>query len=170
MLQHKFYAKNIPKISVLDYLLRLYNLCGMTRETLICSLIYLDRFVRRKHFVVTMHEIHRLLAISCVVSVKFHHDDFYDNEYYSRVAGISLEELNDLEAAFLWAVDYKVLITEAEFLKHRRRIQNFLESKCVDRFKPRGTSIFPKFVKTEEQTKGRDYASGVVRKRLAQRN
>ena len=58
-LKLKFTSQTVPKISIFDYLQRLYELCSMTKETLVACLIYLDRFVRRAQFKVTSHEIHR---------------------------------------------------------------------------------------------------------------
>ena len=129
-----------------------------------CSLIYLDRFVKHNYFAVTMREIHRLLAIACIVSAKFHLDDFCDNEYYSRVAGISLDEVNDLEVTFLEALDYKLFVSSAELRKYSFRLGEIFKAKDSEGLNMRSTSIFPKYKKRNE-AKRRDYSSDIPLKK-----
>ncbi len=57
--QRRFSSQVVPRIPIFDYLERLYELCYMTEETFVVSLIYIDRFVRRARFQTTAHEIHR---------------------------------------------------------------------------------------------------------------
>jgi len=36
-----------------------------------------------------------------MIAIKFHDDEFFKNEYYGRVGGISKQEINALEVEFL---------------------------------------------------------------------
>eukprot|EP00438_Fugacium_kawagutii_P003497 Skav218378 [mRNA] locus=scaffold2066:267886:269482:- [translate_table: standard] len=66
------------------------------------ALIYIIRFLDFcPDFVVNAFSIHRLLAISLVVSVKFHEDKIYSNAFYAKVTGLRQEELNAGELEFL---------------------------------------------------------------------
>lgn len=35
--------------------------------------------------------------VSIMVAIKYQDDDYYKNEYYAKVGGITLQEINDLE-------------------------------------------------------------------------
>jgi hypothetical protein len=39
-----------------------------------------------------------MILITTIVAVKFHEDEYYKNDYYAKVGGIMLEELNSLES------------------------------------------------------------------------
>ena len=48
----------------------------------------------------------RLILTSVILAAKCYDDLFYNNEYYSKVGGISCKELNSLEAEMLQQLDY----------------------------------------------------------------
>lgn len=48
----------------------------------------------------------RFLIIAIVLAIKYHDDDIFKNEYYARVGGITMEELNKMEKEFLELLDY----------------------------------------------------------------
>lgn len=50
-----------------------------------------------------------------VVAAKFHDDAVCKNEYYAKVGGISVEELNEMEAHFLQLLDYHLWVEEDVF-------------------------------------------------------
>lgn len=45
-----------------------------------------------------------------IIAIKFHDDEYYKNEYYSKVGGISLKELNKLESEFLNLIGYSLFV------------------------------------------------------------
>lgn len=48
----------------------------------------------------------RFLLTSILVSIKYNDDDYYKNEYYAKVGGVTLSEINKLEEEFLELMDY----------------------------------------------------------------
>ena len=110
-----FSSSTIPKISLHDYLCRIYKLAELSEEVLVAALIYLDRFAKSCGSLVSPLEIHRLLAVSCMTAAKFLKDDFYDNAYYAKVAGITLREINELEAEFLTVLKFSAYIMESQY-------------------------------------------------------
>lgn len=54
-------------------------------------------------------------------------DDFYcSNLFLAKVAGLSLQELNYLEIAFLSVLDFAVFISETEFMNYEGGLINFI--------------------------------------------
>lgn len=49
---------------------------------------------------------HRYLIIAIVLAIKYQDDDIYKNDYYAKVGGITMQELNDMEKEFLELLDY----------------------------------------------------------------
>ena len=96
-----FSANIIPSISIKDYLIRIQTYSNIERSTLIISLIYIDRFCNKAKVTLTHYNIHRILFSSILMGVKFNEDNFYDNKYYSQIAGVKLKELKVLEYNFI---------------------------------------------------------------------
>ena len=88
-----------PKISLLDYINRIIKYTYLEKSTLIISLIYLDR-ICQNDILLTDYNIHRLLFISIIISIKMNEDRVYANDYYAQVAGVPLKELNNIESEF----------------------------------------------------------------------
>jgi len=111
-----FQAVREPPMPVLGYLTRLRTYCQCSDACFVASLVLIDRAVRlRPGFEVSNLTIHRLLAASVVIGAKFLDDVYYSNAYYAKVCGLSVRELNSLEAALLRLVDWRVAINPEEF-------------------------------------------------------
>ncbi|CAI4428151.1 CDG_1a_G0015090.mRNA.1.CDS.1 [Saccharomyces cerevisiae] len=76
-------------------------------------------------FVMDSHNIHRLIIAGITVSTKFLSDFFYSNSRYSRVGGISLQELNHLELQFLVLCDFELLISVNELQRYADLLYRF---------------------------------------------
>ena len=97
----RFTSSKVPKISVEDYLKRIFVMGKLPEEVMIATVIYIRRFSTIGKHHVTIKEIHRLIAGSFITAVKFLSDDYYDNKFYAKLAGITLKEINKLERYFL---------------------------------------------------------------------
>ena len=53
-----------------------------------------------------MKYIFRLLITAVMTAAKFFDDRYYNNEYYSKIGGISNEEINTLETEFLIFINF----------------------------------------------------------------
>ena len=113
-----FTHQNVPSISIYDYLLRILNYSKMDKSTLIISLIYIDNICQKKDIILTKYNVHRILFSSILVAIKYNEDKIYDNLFYSKVAGISLKELNALENKFLKIIDFKLFIPKEVYEKY----------------------------------------------------
>ena len=107
-----FSANSIPNISIEDYLLRIQTYANMEKSTLIISLIFIDRLCHTADVTLTYYNIHRILFTSVLISIKYNEDSFYDNKYYSEIAGVKLKELKSIEYTFLELCDFKMFVND----------------------------------------------------------
>ena len=49
--------------------------------------------------------------ISMLIAIKFNNDFYYDNSFYSKIGGISLNDFNLLEKEFLFLINFHLFIT-----------------------------------------------------------
>jgi len=71
--------------------------------------------------------IHRLVLTSVMIASKFMDDKYYSNQYWSRVGGITNDELNSLEIEFLFLLDFHLHIRRSEFnqlISHLKKIHD----------------------------------------------
>ncbi len=71
-----------------------------------------------------------------MVATKFFCDKYYTNLYYSHVAGVELNEMNELETEFLSLIDYNLDIPRAVYRIYVQRVNEFF--RC---FRPVGRPL-----------------------------
>ena len=92
----------------------------------VIALIYLDRLQEeREDLILNQYCVHkyvnsnfRLLISAIVLAAKYNDDEFYKNVYYAKVGGITLAEMNTLEALFAELLDYKFFVQTEDFNKY----------------------------------------------------
>ena len=120
-----FSANIIPSISIKDYLIRIQTYSNIERSTLIISLIYIDRFCNKAKVTLTHYNIHRILFSSILIGIKFNEDNFYDNKYYSQIAGVKLKELKVLEYNFIKMLNCELYVSRDLYDKYELYLKNF---------------------------------------------
>ena len=120
-----FFSKTIPGISIESYLDRIIKYTKMETSTLILILIYIDRICEYNSLVLNKYNVHRLLLAAMIVSIKVNEDDFYSNLYYSKVGGVSLEELNSLENEFLKLIRFRLWADYNLFSKYKLNLMKY---------------------------------------------
>lgn len=108
----------VPKISLFDYLYRIQKYAGIENSTLILALIYIDRICSKKKLTLTKYNIHRLLFTSIIIAIKYNEDIKYNNLFYSKIAGVSVSELIQLEAAFLKIINFELFVPDDLYQKY----------------------------------------------------
>ena len=119
-----FSSHKKPKISILDYINRITKYTYVEKSSLIVSLIYLDR-ICQNDILITDYNIHRLLLISIIMSIKINEDQIFNNNYYAEVGGVSIKEFNSIESDFVNYINYYLFVTEEEFFKYKRFLENY---------------------------------------------
>ncbi|KAJ2500227.1 cyclin-like protein interacting with PHO85 [Coemansia sp. RSA 1972] len=118
----QFHSRAIPNISVHDYLERVAKFVCLENDSLLAVLVYIDRITRaqihRPALAPSPFNIHRMALAAIVIAHKFNSDIFFNNARYSKVGGIPLVEMNqlELELLFLAKFDLKVDIAELQQL------------------------------------------------------
>ncbi|KFK27916.1 hypothetical protein AALP_AA8G446900 [Arabis alpina] len=62
-----------------------------------------------------LERIFKLIITSVLVAAKFMDDLSYNNGYYAKVGGISIEEMNVLELDFLFGIGFELNVTVSTF-------------------------------------------------------
>ena len=130
-----FSAKSIPSVSIYDYLKRIQNYSLIEKNTLILSLIYIDRLCQLGKVILTYYNIHRIIFAAILISIKYNEDNFFDNKYYSEIAGIKLNELNLLEYTFMKLCNFKMFVSKDIFDKYNAYLLGKDESSDDEWFK-----------------------------------
>ena len=113
-----FSANEPPKISLFDYLTRIKTYGEISDSTLVLSLILIDRFCEMNSVLLTAYNIHRILFVSVLISVKYNEDIFYDNVFYAELGGVSLKELNTIENTFIDMINFTLYVDSTIYEKY----------------------------------------------------
>ena len=122
-----FNSKKIPEISLINYLERIRKYSEIENNTLIISLIYIDRLLQKSDLILTPFNIHRIFFTSILLSIKYNEDIIFEFSYYSKIAGINSKELKIYESEFLKIIDFILYIDKNEFDKYKNYLLNSSE-------------------------------------------
>jgi len=120
-----------PEIPLVDYLLRLTKYLdawktakglACSARALILSLVYLERVYRLHPGArISSKNVHKVLLVSMLIAVKFTEDQPLSNNYWSKVGGIDLKELNRLEGELCNLIGFEFHVSKAELLSSTLR-------------------------------------------------
>lgn len=132
----QFNAKSMPKISIEQYLHRIMSLSKCEEGSIIHALILIDNLCENNDIFITRMNYHRILLISILISIKYLEDIFFSNQFYAKIGGIKLEEINELEIEFLKLIKFRVYAHEDAYIKYKslinRQIQELKEQRLSD--------------------------------------
>ena len=117
-----FYLEDIPLISIKDYLHRIQSFAKVEDNTLILSLIYIDKICEKTSIILSEYNIHKILFTSILVAIKFNEDLYYKNKDYAKVAGVSTKELNKMEREFLRLIKFETYVNKQIFDKYKKYV------------------------------------------------
>ena len=117
-----FTSLSIPSISLSDYLHRIWKYSKMDESSLIFALVYIDRMCTKNNIILTEFNVHRILCSSILIAIKFNEDKFFTNKYYSKIGGMELKQLNEMEMEFLVAINFHMFIENKLFEKYKRNL------------------------------------------------
>ena len=120
-----FFTKKITILSLKDYLSRLVKYAELEIGSLIFALILMDKLNTNQRVLFTPHNIHRILLTCCVISMKINHDKYFSNQFYAIIGGVTLEELNELELAFIDKVNYDLSVNFKEIARYISQVRKF---------------------------------------------
>ena len=113
-----FYFEQTPSISLEKYIRHLVKYTQMNISTLILSVIYIDLFCEKYKFVLTLNNIYRLILISVFISLKYNEDTLINTKTYATIAGVSPEDLNNLEYQMCVALDFSFYVKSEHYQQY----------------------------------------------------
>ncbi|CAD8088705.1 unnamed protein product [Paramecium sonneborni] len=124
-----FHALRIPSISIQSYIQRIAKYTNCNSVCFVFGLIYLDK-VQEMHqnIILNSNCIHRyelVILFSIMVAIKYYDDEYFKNEYYAKVGGLSLKEINQLEMEFLDLLNYELFIEKEVFEVYEERLKQY---------------------------------------------
>jgi hypothetical protein len=117
-----FNSKTISEISINDYLKRIIKYTNCEINSLIYSIILLDR-ICLKNINLSSYNIHKFLFATILLAIKINEDNIYSNTYYSQIAGVSLKELNLMEYNLSIIFNFNFFVNERIFNLYKEAIK-----------------------------------------------
>ena len=127
-----FSYNSIPKISIKDYLERIQEYTCIEQNTLILALIYIDRLCTIGKITLTYYNIHKILFGAILIAIKYNEDNFYDNKYYAKIAGVKISELKLMELNFIRFIDYQMFVPEEIFTNYRDYLNSLSKNQSLN--------------------------------------
>ncbi|EKF39030.1 CYC2-like cyclin 4, putative [Trypanosoma cruzi marinkellei] len=115
VLTSDFHSHRLPQMPIEAYVDRVVRHSGVSGETLIASLMLLLKYSYFINHPVSVYNVHRLTITSLLLGAKLRDDQYYSNEYYSRIGGISNTEINKLELRFCGCLEWDMWLDESEY-------------------------------------------------------
>ena len=112
-----FTSLSIPSISLSDYLHRIWKYSKIEETSLIIGLIYIDRLCKKKKIILTEFNVHRIVFCCIIIAVKFNED-----KYYSKIGGMDLKQLNEMEMELLISINFDLFIESKVYDKYYRNL------------------------------------------------
>ena len=121
----KFYLSHLPSISLNDYIKRLVDNTNMNISTLINAIIYIDTFCEKFNYSLCMNNIYLILISSFIISIKFNEDVSINLKNYAYIAGVSLDNLINLEFVFFSSLCFDLFVSEELYQTYYDYFSNY---------------------------------------------
>lgn len=120
---NKFYAADVPGISIHDYLIRIKKYAQCSTQCFVLALIYIDKLIQGQHgFIICSLNVHRIVITTIMLAAKFFDDCYYNNRYYARIGGVDAQEMNQLEVEFLFMTNFQLSVTPETYAQYFRQL------------------------------------------------
>eukprot|EP00826_Nyctotherus_ovalis_P031283 TRINITY_DN2497_c0_g1_i11.p1 TRINITY_DN2497_c0_g1~~TRINITY_DN2497_c0_g1_i11.p1 ORF type:complete len:210 (-),score=32.08 TRINITY_DN2497_c0_g1_i11:219-848(-) len=126
-----FDAVKVPSISLRSYLARLHKYANCSDSCFVVAFAYIDRALQNGELAVSGKSIHRIVLLALLLAIKYSDDEYADNQYYSKVGGISLPELNLLESEMLRLLNFDLYVSPQLYSQYLHSLRVF--SQKIDR-------------------------------------
>ena len=128
----KFQSSYAPDVSIQAYLSRIQKYARCSESCFVVALIYIDRMIEMKNIILSHLNVHRIVVTSILVSAKFLDDFFYNNAFYAKLGGISVQEMNSLELEFLMFLGFSLQVSTDLYATYHSELKNFVtHSPCA---------------------------------------
>jgi len=121
-----FHMKVVPKISISAYIARIHAHIPLSESSFIVALVYINRLAKRDSGVVVATLTWVKLVLTAILLASKYLDDeediHYNNAFYAKVGGLSVKELDKLEVRFMQLLDWRLFVTEAEYMHYHKLV------------------------------------------------
>ncbi|EGC28342.1 hypothetical protein DICPUDRAFT_93345 [Dictyostelium purpureum] len=117
----------LPMITIEGYIARIIKYSPCSKECFIIILMYIDRLIQKRNFIVNSYNIHRILITCVLVAAKYLDDIFYNNQFYSQVGGVSVKEINTMEIDLLKLLSFDVSARVNEYTVYFEHFKSYCE-------------------------------------------
>ena len=115
----------IEKNDIENFIIRCIQLLDIEEEILILSMMALDKLLKN-NFLLCENNLHKVIFICIMETHKYYNDnDYISNTDYSKVCGISTDELLKMELEFMNIIDFNMNINEEDYIKYCDKIKKF---------------------------------------------
>ena len=121
----QYNSKTKPQVTIQRYLSRIVKYANPEPSSIIMCLIYIDKLCESTNIQLTNLNVHRLILSCIVLAIKFNEDDYYSNEVYAKIGGISLDELNKLEINTLTLLNYNACIDSYLYSNYENQLREY---------------------------------------------
>eukprot|EP00826_Nyctotherus_ovalis_P042042 TRINITY_DN4289_c0_g3_i1.p1 TRINITY_DN4289_c0_g3~~TRINITY_DN4289_c0_g3_i1.p1 ORF type:complete len:200 (-),score=2.44 TRINITY_DN4289_c0_g3_i1:106-705(-) len=119
-----FDSLKVPQISVACYINRIKMYAQCSDSCIVLALVYIDRLLQKKAISINRRNVHKLLITGVVLAIKYNEDDYYDNDYYAKVGGITCEELLLLECEMLALLNYNLYVSCSHYCYYLEKLND----------------------------------------------
>lgn len=118
-----YHSVSVPEISPAAYLEEYVLAQGLLQKEwmlepmVLHTVVLIDRLLHAHSasgFHLCVSNAHRLLLVAALISSKSLDDETYNNTYWARIGGVSLEHLNELELYTCQALDWRLSVDATE--------------------------------------------------------
>ena len=121
LLKH-FFLETIPQVSLHKYLLRITSYTQIEESTLVIMLIYIDKLCSRYKLQLTYYNIYKIIVGAVLLAIKYNEDNYLLLDYYSKVCGLQVKEIQRIEYMMICLFDFNVYIDDELFRKYEKNI------------------------------------------------
>ena len=120
-----------PNISITKYIRRLIKYSNPEPSTLILAVIYFDRICNNGKINLCNSNVYKLILISLVLAIKYNEEYFESNEFYGKVGGLKIKNINKLEIHALKVLKFNLYVKEEIYETYVNQFSAFLEANKI---------------------------------------
>ena len=116
-----------------DYCKYVVISCKMESEIPILALIYIEKLIHNTGILLNKYNWRRVTLIALCIASKIWDDDSLENVHFPKVmSDVTNKEINKLEQSFLDFIDYRLVISGADYAKYYFIMRTLAESIMKD--------------------------------------
>ena len=124
-----FNSKEIPKITITNYIKRLIKYTKIEPSTLILGIIYFDRICSQGNIILSFFNVYKLLLISFILAIKYNEEYFETNEFYAKIGGLNIKSINKLEVKVLKIINFNLYVNQDIYDNYVNQFEAFIQKK-----------------------------------------